>query len=401
MKIKAVCELTELSDRTIRYYIEEQLIYPTYTENYLGRKSFDFSQEDIDLLKNISILRRFDFTIEEIRGILNDAEKSKTIIQDVKNRNSQALAEKQFRQSILSQIEDNRIYTVAELARKLSTVCEGLPKAEEKIRKGFAKTLLSVIKTAFTFLVVWLPVAAQILFFLVTLVVYAYPKFYPETVVYMLLSVLPSLLVVFLSKTKWEQKKIARTALLVLCAVSLLCSYVVFIIPIGFIAKSETTDIIEYRDVDADCSANKDPFFSELFPVSPHYFVNEQQPDGNYKTVYLDAHYYYRYILSFDYTYDIYAQWPLGKEAFDKEVSRVQALYESQAAEHNRAYEIIHKGDYTCLIAYNGDPPFESVTDNYTYYIFAYDEANLIVRYILCDSLENGVDQPYYLSLDW
>ena len=35
------------------------------------------------------------------------------------------------------------------------------------------------------------------------------------------------------------------------------------------------------------------------------------------------------------------------------------------------------------------------------FYIFAYDEENLRVRYILCDSLENGCDQPYYLSLQW
>lgn len=27
MKIKTVCELTELTDRTIRYYIDEQLIF--------------------------------------------------------------------------------------------------------------------------------------------------------------------------------------------------------------------------------------------------------------------------------------------------------------------------------------------------------------------------------------
>ena len=73
MKIKTICEVTVLTDRTIRYYIEEQLISPAYTENYLGRKSFDFSQEDMDALKYISVLRRFDFTIQEIRQIIEDA----------------------------------------------------------------------------------------------------------------------------------------------------------------------------------------------------------------------------------------------------------------------------------------------------------------------------------------
>ena len=57
MKIKAVCELTGLSDRTIRYYIEQELVAPSYTENYLGRKAYRFSQKDIDELNNIATLR--------------------------------------------------------------------------------------------------------------------------------------------------------------------------------------------------------------------------------------------------------------------------------------------------------------------------------------------------------
>ena len=47
MKIKAVCELTGLTDRTIRYYIEEKLISPLYTENYLGRKPIAFPKKTL------------------------------------------------------------------------------------------------------------------------------------------------------------------------------------------------------------------------------------------------------------------------------------------------------------------------------------------------------------------
>lgn len=39
MKIKAVSEITGLSDRTIRYYFEQHLIFPIYSENYLGRQT--------------------------------------------------------------------------------------------------------------------------------------------------------------------------------------------------------------------------------------------------------------------------------------------------------------------------------------------------------------------------
>ena len=39
--------------------------------------------------------------------------------------------------------------------------------------------------------------------------------------------------------------------------------------------------------------------------------------------------------------------------------------------------------------------------ENYYYYIFAHNDKTKNVRYICCTSLENGVDQPYYLQLDW
>lgn len=401
MKIKTVCDLTGLTDRTIRYYIEEHLISPAYTENYLGRKSFSFTQEDIDALKSISVLRKFDFSIEEIREILNDAEKSKTIIQNVKSRNKQSIAAEQLRQSILSQIEDNKAYTVAKLAKELYAASERIPKAEETPKHAIRKRILTALRQIFTFLTVWLPVAFQFLFFTETLIIYAYPKFYPSATAYMLLSILPSILVLCLNKITKTWKRIAKAVLLALCTASLLCSLVVSIFPAGLMAMSETTDIEEYCDLDADCPANRDFFFRELFPSMPHYFENVEQSSGHFETVYLDAHYYYRYLSIMDYTYDVYAQWPLEKENFDKEVSRVKALYENHAAEYNRSYVIAEHGSYTCLIAYTGNPPFQKVTDSYTYYIFAYDEENLVVRYILCDSLENGADQPYYLSLDW
>lgn len=402
MKIKTVCDLTGLTDRAIRYYIEEKLISPAYTENYLGRKSFDFSQNDVEELKSISVLRKFDFTIEEIRDIAHDAENSKAVIQNVKARTEHTIAEGQMRQSILSQVEDGRAYSIAELANKLENASKTLPQTNEIAQKSLTKIIRTTIKTTATFLLVWLPVIFQVFFFLVTISYYAYPKFQPQAVRYMILSVLPSLSIIFLGKIKKGQKKAVRTILRILCAVSLFFSVIFFsFLPIGTFAISETTDFVEYRDLDADCIANRYSFYNDLFPPWPHYFETVKGADGHYETVYLDAHYYYRYLSFMDYTYDIYAEWPLEKEAFDKEVARVKALYDNCATEHNRDYVIMEKGSYTCLISYEGNAPFEAVSDSYTYYIFAYDETSMVVRYILCDSLENGADQPYYLALDW
>ncbi len=55
MKIKAVCEAAGLTDRTVRFYIEEELISPVYTENYLGRKTFDFSELDIEKGSTVAV----------------------------------------------------------------------------------------------------------------------------------------------------------------------------------------------------------------------------------------------------------------------------------------------------------------------------------------------------------
>ena len=68
MKIKEVMAQTDLTDRAIRIYIDNELITPSYTENFQGRKSFDFSEKDIELLKNIAILRKTGFSIAEIHS---------------------------------------------------------------------------------------------------------------------------------------------------------------------------------------------------------------------------------------------------------------------------------------------------------------------------------------------
>ena len=167
----------------------------------------------------------------------------------------------------------------------------------------------------------------------------------------------------------------------------------------GIVSHSETTDLRNYRRFDPDVLANRSSFFLELFPTRPPYYVVDGYMD--------DAHYLYRNLPALDYTYDIYAEWSLEPEDFREEVARVTKLYEEQeraiAEETTVPYiTTVEKGDYTCLIYFPySSPPFEEVNWSYTYYIFAYDEETLRVRYILCDSLENGEDQPYYLSLPW
>lgn len=400
MKIKAVCELTGLTDRTIRYYIEEKLISPLYTENYLGRKTYNFSEKDIKDLNDIAVLRKFDFTLGEIKSVINDAEISKEILSNVKDRTAQTVLDGQNKLSVLSQISTEKTYTVAELAEALSKVSLDLPEHKETIKTNIAKTILSILKTIVIFAIVWLPIVLSLFVVTISINDYHYPVFEPIMIGLTITSFLPSITVFIVSKTKLKWKRIALRILLVFCILSIPVS---FFMSFGIVSKSQTTDIRNYRDFDADCLANRNVVFQELFPNWPQYFENIKQADGSYKTVYLDSQYYYHYHQGFDYTYDIYAEWPLSEDEYAKEVKRATTVFTKNVENQTYNYKFaeIIKGDYNCLILYSGDAPFTKATDNYDYIIFAYNDENNNVRYIYCGSLENGADQPHYLELDW
>ncbi len=400
MKIKSVCELTGLTDRTIRYYIEEKLISPVYTENYLGRKTYNFSEKDIKDLNNIAVLRKFDFTLDEIKSIINDTETSKEIISNVKDRTSQTILNGQNKLSVLSQISTEKTYTVAELAEELSKVYLDLLEQKETVKTDIVKTVFAVLKTIVIFAIVWLPILLSLFVVILSVNEYHYPVIEPIAILLTIVSFLPSIAVLIVSKTKLKWKKIAQRVLLVFCVLSIPIS---FFMSVGIVAKSETTDFVNYRDFDADCLANRNIVFQELFPNWPHYFENVKQADGSYKTVYLDSHYYYHYYRGFDYNYDIYTEWPLSEDEYTKEVKRVTAVFAKNIENktYNYKFAELIKGDYNCLILYSGEEPFNKAINSYSYVIFAYNDKMQTVRYIYCDSLEYGAVQPYYLELDW
>ncbi len=404
MKIKSVCQVTGLSDRTIRYYIEQELIFPSFTENYIGRKTFDFSQEDIEKLKNIATLRKFDFTIEEIRGILSDTKSSIAVIENVKARTEKEVKEGKKKLSALSQLDMSREYTLAQLAQKLDEFSFDTPVVAEKVNKSFWKTLLSIIGSVVTFILVWLPVAVAVFFFDSS---YEYPLFNKNPLVYIILalSFLPSAGVLVLSKFSFSKKKRVKVILLVLCFLSIPWS---FVSSISIFSCSETTDIRYYREFDAECTFDQWEDFNDLFPESPRYFENVEGDDGHYHTVYLDSQYYYRYYSGFDtYTYNVYAEWPLEKADFDQEVKRVSEVFSKY--EQNSTWEgyvELEKGDYTCLIAYDprGFAPFEEVKcedRGYFYKLFAYNEKDLRVRYFYGSCFDWADEQPYYMTREW
>ena len=259
----------------------------------------------------------------------------------------------------------------------------------------FEKGKYVMLKKILCLLVALLPICLALCGFVSDITTYEYPKINRTAILLTILSLLPSVLFLLITRVNPEVNKKIKTTILILCAIMIPFS---FIAPLGIFGISETTDITNYRELDPGCIANRSRLFGELFPAWPHYFEVVKNEDGEWETVYLDAEYYYRYFTPIDYTYDIYAEWPLDDDEFTKEVQRAREVMERRGGENLLE---IKKGDFTCLIIYNGSEPFQEADDNYTYCIFAYNEKTNVVRYIYCDSLENGADQPYYLQLDW
>lgn len=400
MKIKAVCQATGLSDRTVRYYIEQELIAPAYTENYLGRRTFDFSEADVAALRQIAVLRGFDFTVEEIRAILRDAGSSPAILSDVRRRTESAANRARERLAALSRVDANRAYTVAELAETLTRLSAPIPAKQEDVRVCLPKAILCALKTLLIFIAVWLPPALALFAVGICLYDYHYPVWDPWMLLLTLCTFLPSAGVLALNKSRRPWKRAVRRALLTLCVLCIPCS---FILSLGIVSRSETADFADYRDFDVGCLANRNLVFQELFPSWPHTFENVKRPDGGYDTVRLDADYFYQYHQGFDYTFDIYAEWPLDGDAFGKEVRRATEVLERAREKHQYGYKYaeLTRGAYQCRILYSGDEPFARATGNYEYLIFAWQEETGRVRYIFCASLQNGGDQPYYPELDW
>lgn len=388
MKIKAVCEQTGLTPRTIRVYIAEGLLAPHYTENYLGRRNFEFSKEDVAQLRYIATLRRCGFAINEIRELDADGTKGAEILTTVKDRTQVQADVCDTSLRVLAQVDGACAGSLATLAEAILLAEKTLPKAPTHKRLfgvGIGRVLLYTLLS--------LPILFVLIGFFVGYGRYAYPKIEWGLLLFTLCTLLPAVGLYLLCR----KRKRVLCAVLVACV--LLCLPLNFFCAKGSVSCSQTTDIRQYRKLDAACLANRDDAFQALFPSWAHYFdvVTE---NGHSVTTYLDARYYYRFYQGMDYTYDIYAEWPLAAEDFASEVTRAGRVLTDAATDNGRLVELV-RGDYTCLILYDGDEPFQVATDNYQYLIFAYNERTCTVRYLCCYSLENGADQPYYLELEW
>lgn len=86
MKIKDIEKLTGLSQRSIRLYEEKGLINPSRDEDNQYRS---YSDDDLEKLKMIRVLRYLDFSIDEIGDLLHESSESDELLVETLKRKSE------------------------------------------------------------------------------------------------------------------------------------------------------------------------------------------------------------------------------------------------------------------------------------------------------------------------
>lgn len=118
MLINEVAKLCNLTKKAVEYYAEQGLICPNILEN--GYR--DFSEQDIEILRQIALYRRLGLSISEIKSILNNPEELKSILY----KKTLELEQEKAKQDILQKLCDG----------------ESLEKLEQEINNINSKSII-------------------------------------------------------------------------------------------------------------------------------------------------------------------------------------------------------------------------------------------------------------------
>ena len=123
VKLKEVCASTGLSRKTIRLYEEKGLLVPQM-ERRNGRDYREYTQEDVETLREIATLRRAWFTMDEIARMQQDPD---TIAEIFPQYLQWLRAQKSQLQQLLDaaeQVNPSKVASVAQLSQAMETAAQ-------------------------------------------------------------------------------------------------------------------------------------------------------------------------------------------------------------------------------------------------------------------------------------
>lgn len=409
LKIKEVIDKTGLTDRAIRLYIEHGLVAPENQRSYTGRNNYEFTQEDIDCLEQIAMLRKADFSLEQIKILMAGGESARTVLCEYLTAKKESVAIGQKIVEALTDFPEQEPVTAESVCRKIKERIEQtpLPDADMKPTKAEKAEKWLMRIPAIIFLAFW--GLSGIGVWLTYRDDFVFPRFYTHPmhyigIAYIIIPVMAAITVLvqyrknaFLPKKRKKRRWIT--------GISLTIALFVCIQPMGpvFLAYcppvySETDYPGNYLVLGLYAKMYGDVIY-KLFPANiPRCAVAEDSmfypPDRFLDT----TKYYYYFQEVIDPIFHIYAEWVLPEDEFAEELKRIRNYYPEDARQQ------VQWGDWICLSFTDDTLDFEKAKEetHFYYLLFAYNEKTYAVRYIASKSIDTGrVDDPYFLMLQW
>lgn len=409
MKIKEVIEQTGLTDKAIRLYINNSLVAPSIEENYSGRKSIDFSDEDVERLKNVALLRKAGFSIADIKEILSDENSVNEIVNRFIEEKEKDIQRDTGIVNILKNVSDEKL-TFERLSDALSETTAENDVPEEDMQVSKKERIFRKVFQAFGIFNLVASVGCVLANFVLIKVEHRYLFLEDKWWWAYLLAyggfAIVSALSIWLVRLCSDKRVPTHTTAKICFSFILSLSVLVLAIPWSLICT-----ITVVAATTASKTENTDNYL--LFDK----YVEEQTDGAFPEDIPGDAEnvkYYYRYCSELlEYEFDIFAEWMLPQDMFDDIVDSKIYYYEKVPVyvdeENEVVYElqqkkreVIEKGNWKMIYYANSDVGREWKSDEGQYHIsiFAYNEKTKTVRYIVSES-DYGGYEPYYVSLNW
>lgn len=126
MKLKEVCTETGLTAKTIRFYEEKQLITPNVCLKN-GRSYRDYSEENVNVLKEIAVLRKAMFSLDEIYLMQHEPDKIETVLSDYSLRILESAKLLNQLERTVHELDASAYTSVTQVAQRMQDATETMP----------------------------------------------------------------------------------------------------------------------------------------------------------------------------------------------------------------------------------------------------------------------------------
>lgn len=417
MKIKDVMEQTGLTDKAIRLYINNGLVAPSIEENYSGRKSIDFSEADVERLKNVALLRKAGFSIADIKEFLADENNINEIVSKFIDEKEKDIQRDTEIVNTLSRMINEKL-TFEKLCMSLNGTSEEKEVPEEDMHLSHSEKVLKIISVVFAFLGLTASVGMVLYFWYINISTHKYFQLEEGWLIANLQAYGGLFVIAVLSAGLlclcFAKKIVKRKILLQSVSIGLI---LLLVGPMLFVAfwetfggavdettSSTTTDIYDYGDFDD--WARRIVAFTDADKVFPYVVPDVAE----------DAEYYYCYSIgggddfqSAIANLQLYAEWALPEDEYEQEkLAKTKDKYKTVweygvdgGKETTVKVEPVQKGEWTCYFFGEDEMTrLENECDSYLHIIFAHNDRTRRVRYILCYASLAEV-KPYCYSFEW